>query len=63
MNTEPNRDPILDLGKDPILYDVDDASENLDHYIYIGQGFHGRSVEHPGGEGILRKSISKKQSG
>lgn len=28
------RDPIFDLGKDPIEVDVDDASVNHDRYLY-----------------------------
>jgi hypothetical protein len=35
MKTEPKRDPIFDLGKDPVTSDVGDASENLDHYVYV----------------------------
>jgi len=27
-------DPILDLGKQPIMGDVDDASVNHDRYLY-----------------------------
>ena len=27
-------DPILDLGKQPIILDVDDASLNHDRYLY-----------------------------
>ena len=27
-------DPILDLGKQPIILDVDDASVNHDRYLY-----------------------------
>jgi hypothetical protein len=27
-------DPILDLGRQPITIDVDDASANHDHYLY-----------------------------
>jgi len=28
------KDPIFDLGKDPIEVDVDDASVNHDRYLY-----------------------------
>jgi hypothetical protein len=27
-------DPILDLGKQPILLDIEDASRNHDRYLY-----------------------------
>jgi hypothetical protein len=27
-------DPILDLGRQPVTVDVDDASANHDHYLY-----------------------------
>jgi hypothetical protein len=27
-------DPILDLGRQPVTIDVDDASANHDHYLY-----------------------------
>jgi hypothetical protein len=27
-------DPILDLGKQPVIIDVDDASANHDRYLY-----------------------------
>jgi len=31
---DPNDDPIFNLGKNPITIDVDDASTNLDKYLY-----------------------------
>ena len=30
-------DPIFDIGKDPVVSGVSDASENLDKYIYGGE--------------------------
>jgi len=30
-------DPIYDIGKDPVVSGVSDASENLDKYIYGGE--------------------------
>jgi hypothetical protein len=31
---DPAKDPIFELGKNPVTTDVDDASTNLDEYIY-----------------------------
>jgi hypothetical protein len=30
-------DPIYDIGKDPVVSGVSDASENLDKYLYGGE--------------------------